>query len=192
MNKLEIRSTAKPPVVDENGIVSGYAIVWGVESRVLMDFEGEFVEIIEPFAVDDELLKKSDVKALYNHNRNDLLARFTEGTGTLTLIPDEAGLFFRFCSPNTTLGNDICQLVKRGDLRGCSFAFTVNPADVEYRKRADGRPLRIVKKLASLHDISIVVDPAYTQTSVDVRSLSGVLPRSLATCKDFVENMSNF
>lgn len=192
IDELEIRSVAEKILVNDEGIISGYAIVYDVESRILADFEGEFVEVIKPGAVDEALLSRSDIKALYNHNRDDLLARYTEGSGTLSLVPDEKGLFFSFSAPKTTLGDDVRELVKRGDLRGCSFAFTVNPADVEYHKRADGRPLRVIKKIASLHDISIVVDPAYIQTSVDVRSLSLACCRSVKSCQEFINDMLNF
>lgn len=167
--KYEIRTIAEQPVAGEGRTISGYAIVWGVESRVLWDWDGSFVEIIEKGAVDDALIQRSDVKALYNHVPGQLLARSVNGEGTLKLECDEHGLRFEFEAPNTTLGNDVLELVRRGDLKGCSFAFTTEPEHEEYIRRGDER-LRIVKRLSGLYDVSVVVEPAYTQTSVDARS----------------------
>ena len=174
--KLEIRSNAVPPALEEENRITGYAIVWGVESRVLWDWDGEFVEIIEKGAVDDALLARSDVKALFNHAPDALLARWTNGGGTLSLSVDDHGLLFSFEVPNTTLGNDVRELVKRGDLRGCSFAFWAKDEDCEFSTRDDGTRVRRVKKLSLLADVSVVVDPAYTQTSVQARSFEGVPP----------------
>lgn len=167
--KHEIRSIAEQPVASEGRMISGYAIVWGVESRVLWDWDGDFIEIIEKGAVDEALIARSDVKALYNHVPGQLLARSTNGEGTLKLECDDHGLRFEFEAPDTTLGNDVLELVKRGDLKGCSFAFTTEPEHEEYIRRGDER-LRIVKRLSGLYDVSVVVDPAYMQTSVDARS----------------------
>ena len=165
---MEIRSMSEQPVLSEGRHIQGYAIVWGVESRVLCDWDGEFVEIIENGAVDNELLQRSDVKALFNHMRDYLLARYTNGEGTLQLTIDERGLRYDFDAPETTWGNDVLELVRRGALRGSSFAFTAD--DVVYSQLPDGTRLRRVRKLSGLYDVSIVVDPAYTQTSVDARA----------------------
>lgn len=167
----EVRSVAEQPVAGEGRTISGYAIVWGVPSRVMWDWEGDFVEYIERGAVDDALIAQSDVKALYNHDRNMLLARSAYGEGTLRLSIDEHGLRFEFEAPETTAGNDVLELVRRGDLKGCSFAFTAQQEDTEYSQEKDER-VRRVRKISGLYDVSVVVDPAYTQTSVDARSWS--------------------
>lgn len=168
---IEIRSIAEVPVAAvDSRTISGYAIVWGVESRLLWGFDGEFVEVIDRSAVDEELIGKCDIKALFNHRQDYLLARSVNGVGTLRLSIDDRGLKFEFEAPETSAGNDVLELVKRGDLQGCSFAFTCDNEDVTYDRRADGKPLRTVHKIRALYDVSVVVDPAYMQTSVDVRS----------------------
>ena len=166
---IEIRTISSAPSYSEGRTISGYAIVFGVESRVLPSWDGSFIEVIERGAVSDELLRTSDVKALFNHDRNYLLARNVNGEGTLRLSVDDHGLRFEFDAPETTVGNDVLELVKRGDLRGCSFAFTVNEEDVKYTRDGDIKK-RTIHKLSGLYDVSVVVDPAYTQTSVDARS----------------------
>lgn len=194
--KYEIRSVAEQPVAGEGRTIRGYAIVWGVKSRVLWDWDGDFIEIIERGAVDEALIARSDVKALYNHVPGQLLARSTNGEGTLKLECDDHGLRFEFEAPDTTLGNDVLELVKRGDLKGCSFAFTTEPEHEEYIRRDDER-LRIVKRLSGLYDVSVVVEPAYMQTSVDVRSFEPqeqqeLMGRSLADAREIINYMSNF
>ena len=169
-NKIEIRTFSETPIADAKArTISGYAVVWDVESRRLWDGE-EFVEIIARGAITEETIARCDVKALYNHNSNQLLARSVNGVGTLTLKPDERGLFFSFDAPDTNCGNDVLTLVRLGDLRGCSFAFEVDAEAVTYSRRADGTRLRTINRIAELHDVSVVVNPAYLQTSVSARS----------------------
>lgn len=165
----EIRTINVAPIVVEGRTISGYAIVFDVESRVLPSWDGEFVEVIKSGAVTDELIARSDVKALFNHINNYLLARSVNGNGTLKLSIDQRGLKYEFEAPNTTSGNDVLELVKRGDLKGSSFAFTVNEEDVKYTRHGNIRK-RTISALSGLYDVSVVVDPAYTQTSVDARS----------------------
>lgn len=194
MNKTvkEIRSIGEAPRVTEGRRIEGYAIVWDVESRVLCDWDGEFVEIIERGAVDNDLLQRSDVKALYNHTTSLLLARSVNGEGTLQLEIDDHGLRFAFEAPNTQAGNDVLELVRRGDLRGCSFAFTTDDAQCSVRE--DGVRLRRVRKLSGLYDVSVVVDPAYTQTSVDARAFDSEPAKQglpLAECKKKMNHLFN-
>lgn len=191
--KIEIRSLSEVPSVESGSrVIRGYAIVWDAESRVLWDGE-EFVEVIARGAVTEELLKRSDVKALYNHKHDYLLARSVNGTGSLALTIDEHGLAFAFDAPDTTWGNDVLALVRRGDLRGCSFAFTVDSRSVTYSRREDGMPLRRIERIAELYDVSVVVEPAYTQTSVNARCW---VPQPTGTTSaeraDFLKTLSTF
>ena len=192
--KVEIRTIGEAPVATDGRTISGYAIVFDVESRVLASWDGDFVEIIERGAVDDELIGQCDVKALFNHYNGQLLARSVNGKGTLRLTVDDRGLRFDFEAPNTTVGNDVLELVKRGDLQGCSFAFTADEENIKYSREGDRR-IRRVRKLSGLYDVSVVVDPAYTQTSVDARSFdqeqnpTHKMGRSLAECQKIIERM---
>lgn len=65
-----------------------------------------------------------DVVALVNHSPDKLLGRTT--SGTLRLKQDSRGLAFECDLPNTTEARDAYELIKRGDLNGCSFGFFVN------------------------------------------------------------------
>ena len=73
--------------------------------------------------------------------------------------------------PNTTLGNDMRELLARGDVNGSSFAFTVDDDGQEWQERDDGTTLRTIKKVSGLYDVSLVTVGAYEDASVAIRSL---------------------
>lgn len=154
---------------EENGnVIEGYAIVFGQESRLILD-EGKIVrEIIMPGAITRELIDKSDITMTLFHNRESLLARSVNGVGTLSIDIDDHGVKFAFSVPNTPDGMKARELVKRQDLRGCSFSYYSKPASVEY-KREGKETIRIVNKVDYLSELTIGSQPAYTQTSVSLR-----------------------
>lgn len=154
---------------EENGnVIEGYAIVFGQESRLVLD-EGKIVrEIIMPGAITRELIEKSDITMTLFHNRESLLARSVNGVGTLSIDIDDHGVKFAFSVPNTPDGMKARELVKRQDLRGCSFSYYSKPASVEY-KREGKETIRMVNKVDYLSELTIGSRPAYTQTSVSLR-----------------------
>ena len=160
----EIRNNnIKSSTDSESRLVEGYAVVFNSRSVDL----GGFYEIIDGNALDG-VLEKSDVLCLLDHNTSrGVLARSRGGEGSLTLKVDDYGLFFSFEAPNTSLGDEILEGVKRGDISSCSFAFTVD--EDEYSKAPDGAIIRTVKKINQLYDISLVYNPAYESTNVDTR-----------------------
>ena len=176
MKNLEIRSfggDAAPKI--EGRTIEGYAIVFNQRSEVMLDWSAEegvrrFVEVVSPTAISDNLLQQSDIKALVEHNRQRLLARYNKGRGTLELAIDEHGLRYKFDAPNTADGDYAVEMVSRGDISGSSFAFRVKNEDTTWVK--DGKLwVRTINKFSSIHDVTITTDPAYTQTEVNVRSL---------------------
>ncbi|MBF0577733.1 HK97 family phage prohead protease [Dysgonomonas sp. GY617] len=174
---MEIRSfceeRAMPTIVDERTI-EGYAIVFEKESRLMFDPQKRryFTEIIKRGAVTEDDLKTWDIKALAEHDSSRLLARSFNGVGTLKLTIDDYGLKYSFEAPKTTEGDNAVEMIRRKDLFGSSFAYKANEKEnVSYRKKEDGVLLRKVKRLHRIFDISIVTDPAYFGTEVNVRSL---------------------
>lgn len=150
--------------------IEGYAIVFGVESRILSDYWDNYREIIEPGAITEERLKEMDIKMTMYHNREKILARSTNGEGTLKLTVDDVGVKYSFEAPNTVDGDTALELVKRGDLSGSSFMFwTDEKSGVSYEKRSDGIMLRRVKTIGMIYDMTIAADPAYEQTTVAAR-----------------------
>ena len=164
----------------QSRIIEGYAIVFGVESRLIVDYWDAYREIIEKGAVTAEDLKGFDIKMTMYHNREKILARSNKGVGTLNLHVDEVGVKYSFEAPNTPDGNTALELVRRGDLSGSSFMYWTDEANnVSYEKNEDGVIIRHVKKISEIMDMTIAADPAYTQTNVTARELenAGVMPK---------------
>lgn len=154
--------------------IEGYAIVFGVESRLIVDYWDAYREIIEPGAVTAEDLKGFDIKMTMYHNREKILARSNKGEGTLNLHVDEIGVKYSFDAPNTPDGDTALELVKRGDLSGSSFMYWTDEAsNVSYEKTADGVLLRHVHKISQIYDMTIAADPAYMETNVTAREIEG-------------------
>ena len=178
---MEIRSIQEMSQVSDN-IISGYAIVFNRESEILYDKTNNryFIEVIDPSAVDVELIQRSDIKMLIDHTKSRMLARSRYGEGSLQLEIDEYGLKFTFEVPDTVDGQFIKEMIRRNDYNGCSFAFTDDIVDVEYN-RERGLFFRNVRKIKQLYDCSIVADPAYSDTEVSLRSLEEVIEKEVAT-----------
>lgn len=146
--------------------IEGRGIVFNKESKDL----GGFNEIISPDAIVD-VLKRSDVLALLNHNEErGVLARSTNGEGTLELTVDANGVNYRFEAPDTTLGDELLSGVRRGDIRTSSFSFSVSSGQ-KWEKRSDGTYLRTITKFDGIYDVSPVYREAYADTTVAVRNL---------------------
>ena len=166
-SKAENREFA-PRIADENTrLIEGYSIVFNQRSRVLYDKAQRkyFIEVIDPRAVTANFLDNQDIKFVFNHSNDALMARSVYGVGSLRYSVDEYGVKYSFEMPNTTVGNDVLEMIRRGDVFGCSFAFTYAKDGVRDEKK-DGQNLRTVIKMDSIHDFSIVVDPAYLGTYV--------------------------
>lgn len=150
---------------DESRHIEGYGSVFNSRSLDL----GGFQEIIAPGAFDG-VIERSDVKCYLDHNaERGILARSRNGKGSLSLELDERGLKYSFDAPHTNLGDEVVEGLKRGDYSQSSFAFTVESES--WTKEEDGSYLRTINKIGNLYDVSIVANPAYTDTSVALRSL---------------------
>ena len=158
-NLVEQRSYNSETRALEGRTVEGYASVFNSMSEDL----GGFREIILPGAFKNAL--NDDIRALYNHDSNYLLAR--TASGTLEVKEDDKGLYYRFEMPNTSYGNDLLELYKRGDLTQSSFGFTV---DKDSWRLEEGQHVRYIESVSSLFDVSAVVYPAYVQASSGLRS----------------------
>lgn len=168
-NNIEIRATNSTPVVSQDSrTVEGYAVVFNSQSEDL-----GFYETINPAAITEEVLKRSDVFCLFNHDQDKVLARSKYGTGSLQLQLDEQGLKYTFTAPNTDLGDELLEYLRRGDIDSSSFAFTVSTDEGSevWTTGTDGRQYREILKIDSLHDVSPVWNPAYSSTSVSQRTL---------------------
>ena len=150
---------------DESRHIEGYGSVFNSRSLDL----GGFQEIIAPGAFDG-VIERSDVKALLDHNaERGILARSRNGKGSLSLELDERGLKYSFDAPHTNVGEEGVVGLSGGDYSQSAGAVTGESES--WTKEEDGSYLRTINKIGNLYDVSIVANPAYTDTSVALRSL---------------------
>jgi HK97 family phage prohead protease len=123
---------------------------------------GWFRERINPGAFANAL-KGSDIRALFNHDPNYLLARNT--SGTLQVREDADGLYVEFDIPKSQ--EHIRESLERGDLNQMSFAFTIERDEWRY---AEDKDERTILEFRELYDVSLVTYPFYKDTSAALRS----------------------
>ncbi|MCC2429875.1 HK97 family phage prohead protease [Bacillus paranthracis] len=155
--KIEIRE-------DENGnrTLIGYAVKWEKKSLV-MGYYRKFREQFKNGAF-TETLRNDDQRFLWSHDTSKVLGRTKNNT--LRLSEDAVGLRFELDLPNTTLGNDTYVSIKRGDVDGVSFGFSMISEEIQ--EPDDDLMLRTVTK-AKLLEVSAVAFPAYPDSEVSAR-----------------------
>lgn len=152
---MELRQSTIPTTATEKPLkLEGYAVVFDTPAQI-----GGYSEIISRSALNN--CDMSECCLIYNHDLTKIpLARVPN---TLTLVADQRGLKFSAELPNTEEGKAIYESVKRGDLRGCSFAFQVSD------DKFDGKQ-REIRTISKIYEISICPFPAYGATSVEARN----------------------
>lgn len=158
----------------ESRTITGYAILFAVPSEPLYAYDDEEArEVIAPGAVTKELLDGCDIKMTMFHDRQLILARSRNGAGTLSYTVDDKGVAFEFEAPNTVDGDKALELVRRGDIAGCSFAFSTHYYDSAYVsrdvQRVDGKTVitYTVKVITGIYDFTLAADPAYPDTNCE-------------------------
>ena len=162
--------------------ITGRAIVFNAESEVLDDWGERFREVILPEAVTMEFLNTQDVKMNMLHERELTVARCNKGVGSLRMAVDEQGVTFEFEAPKCDIGDRCLEMVRRGDYSGCSFEFYPKDYEVERTKGADGKDEVVIrhKSFEYLGALTIGMDPAYRQTSVNAREMDKQTPEGKA------------
>ena len=176
---LECRLSVREAAPDGNAqgdsrTIVGTAIVFNAESEVLDDWGERFREVILPEACTMEFLNSQDIKMNMLHERELTIARANKGQGTLRLSVDEQGVHFEFEAPKCDLGDRCLEMVRRGDYSGCSFEFWPEEYDKEVNEAPNGDvDVKIThRKFRAITALTIGMDPAYTQTSVNAREIA--------------------
>lgn len=179
---------------ESSRIIEGYALKFGVRSRKLCDWWDNYYEVLEPGCVTREMLDAQDIKLTMFHDRQIILGRSKNGEGSLSYEVDEVGVRFTCEMPNTADGDTALELVKRGDIDGCSFCYSTDEDDsvnaVSYEKIADEETgdeiyLRHVKRIDNVYDFTLTPDPAYEQTEVTQREVEASMAKSTDKTADF-------
>ena len=171
---IEYRSFRIEARESESRTVCGYGSVFNSQSEDL-----GFIETIDPRAITEETIKRSDVFATLNHDMNKILARCKYGSGSLELKCDDKGLYYRFDAPNTNLGDELLEYLNRGEIDSSSFAFTVKRD--EWTKGEDGKYYRTILEIDQLFDVSPVFSPAYSEASCQKRNTASDYEKQINT-----------
>ena len=162
---IELRELEK----EGNRTIGGYALKYNERSEILTDYWGdEFVEEFAPGAFEKSLQERNQ-KALWNHKTE--LPLGSVKSGTLRFNSDSTGLNYDIDLPNNSWGDDALESIKRGDVDGSSFAFTV--VDDKWSEiEIEGRTIlkRTVLE-AEIHEVSPSTFPAYSSSEIKLRSL---------------------
>lgn len=127
-----------------------------------------FIETIARGAFTKTLRESKNIRALYAHEDNSILA--STRNGSLKFEDREDGLHFEFELPNTRLGDDVQELVRTGLVDGCSFGMIVTKD--EWSPRRDRRTIKELR----LFEVSLCPqNAAYQGSSCVCRSLSEAL-----------------
>jgi hypothetical protein len=124
---------------------------------------GGFREVIATDAFVDVLATNPSVIAVLDHSRESDKILGSTDSGTLELRSTDKGLEFTLDVAKTSLGLDVLELIKRGDLNKMSFAFT---GAVDTWTNYGTETIRTINSIEQLNDVSIVKTPAYAETSV--------------------------
>ena len=189
MEKRQIQSDFN--IDDNSRTIEGYASVFESESNYI-----GFVEIIHKGAITEDTILSSDVFAKLNHDDNKILARSKYGNGSLLLEVDDKGLKYMFDAPNTELGNEVLEHIKRGEITSSSFAFTVNKEDKSSEKwyKKGDIIYREIFKIKELFDVSPVFSPAYENTTChkrfeEVKHTSDEIDSKMDIIKEEIEKL---
>lgn len=157
----------------ETPTLAGVAIVTDKETVLYEGSDWREVEVIAPSCITKEVIQNEDIKLNLLHERNSTFARCNKGKGSLILDTREDGLHFEVPVPDCDLGKRAKALVDNGTYTGCSFEFYPKDYEVSERKAADGKTEYVIRHTSfeRIGAITIGMDPAYEQTSVNAREL---------------------
>ena len=145
----------------------GMAIVYGQVIQY-----GWRREVIDAGAVDSKTDLK-DVRFLIGHNTSMVplaRSRNNNANSTMQLKPVETGLEIRvdLDTENNQDARTLYSAVKRGDITGMSFMFTVDKSIWE--EEDSDNPLRRIAHIDKIFEVSAVAFPAYDETTLQAAS----------------------
>lgn len=151
---------------EKNGdFITGRPIVYNSKTDL-----GWFSEIIEAGALDKANLK--DVRFLVNHDIGMIpLARSRNNNenSTMQMAVDKDGMTIRvnLDTENNSDARNLYSAIKRGDITGMSFMFTIDRE--EWEDLEGDHPTRRIKSIGQVYEVSAVTFPAYESTEISAR-----------------------
>jgi HK97 family phage prohead protease len=137
-----------------------------------------FREVIRPGFFARAIEESQDVVAWYQHGRGSVLplGRTAAGTAELREIGQE-GCECIVTPPERPWVDDLRESIRRGDIRGASFAFDIREENLKEKK---GEMLLRELIDADISDFSPVVFPAYQDSAASLRDHWSAVHRMLA------------
>lgn len=158
----EIRATEPTADGKDALIIVGTPIVFDTPTTI-NDLLGSYTEVIKRGALDEADL--TDSRLLVNHDLTRIpLARTPK---TMQFNITEKGLEMRAELPDTEEARTAYTAVKRGDLTGMSFSFTVPEGGDSFDAQTN---TRTITKIEKVYEVSLVNFPAYPTASAEARS----------------------
>ncbi len=162
----------------DNYTLRGHAAVFNSLSEDL----GGFRELLEPGAFRAALRGNPDVRLLFNHDSNRVLARTTayvDGKPSLELREDKDGLHVWAVIQPRSWVNDLAVEMAGGLIDQMSFAFSLREDGDDWAVADDGTVVRTIRRdgVDGLFDVSVVTYPAYPATEVGMRELRNAVDR---------------
>ena len=166
--------------------IEGYPIVFNQETDM-----GEWREVIDPATVSDDKMLR-DVALMVGHDFGSIPlahSRRNNGSGTMQLTAADEGVFMRAALDveGNPKAKEAYSAVKRGDLSGMSFAFTVN--EERWENLDTDKPLRRITGFGRIFEVSLVAFPAYPGTSVQAASEGDALESVRASLESAREQL---
>jgi uncharacterized protein len=163
LDSVEVRADATGDEIR----VNGHAAVWDKPAWIGPPKFG-FSERFQPGAFKESINGGADVRYLFNHNPDAVLARTK--SGTLRLGEDASGLTVDADLAPTSIGRDLAILMSRGDVNQMSVGMQVLEDRWEEASGNDGNlyEQRTIIR-AKLFDVSAVTYPAYEDTDAGLR-----------------------
>lgn len=157
--------------------IEGRAIVYNQRTNL-----GWYDEIIASDALKDTDLR--DVRLLVNHN-TDMIplarSRNNNANSTMQLTVDEDGMGIRanLDVENNADAKALYSAIERGDISQMSFMFVVDRDS--WDDLESDHPTRTITGIKRVMEVSAVIFPAYTQTSLQARGLADALDSAKAS-----------
>lgn len=177
MLAIEKRDEAEEPE-EERMVVTGYASTFDDPYLLWKDADVEVYEQVDRHAFDETDMQ--DVIMQYDH-QGRVFARVRNKT--LTVAPDDKGLFISADLSGTDIGRGLYQEIAGGYTDRMSFGFTVDEDEqVIQEDSTTGKThvLRTIRKVGKLYDVSAVSLPANPGTSISARFLDGAIEEARA------------
>lgn len=158
----EVRATDPTADGKDALIIVGTPIVYDTPTTI-NDLCGSYTEVIKRGALDEADL--TDSRLLVNHDMTRIPLARTPRTMQFNIT--DKGLEMRAELPDTEEAKAAYTAVKRGDLTGMSFAFTVPDGGDSFDAQTN---TRTITKIDKVYEVSLVNFPAYPTASAEARS----------------------